>query len=115
MLHLLKKLFKPEKVSSANNANVLVFAELYINPNSDVKVNFTYSDALPDNLIARSLFMLVLYQAANIRVNLITEHSSTQAAYQQIMVDIVSQWPEGGIAETGEFFTSLSFFKIMIS
>lgn len=110
----LKNLFKPKRLGHPKDEDVFVFAELHINPDSEIQVILKYGDILPDNSIARALVFLVLYQAANIRVNLETEPASIQSAYHKMMVDIINHWPEGGTEQAGDFYKSLPFFKEIV-
>lgn len=114
MLRLLKSLFQTKRSIHPRDENVLVFAELKINPDSEVQVNLRYGDTVPDGAVARVLVILALYQAANIYVNLQTEPVSIQSFYQGMMNDILSHWPKAGIEETGAFFRSLPFFTELV-
>lgn len=108
---LLQGLFRAKKVGYPKNRDLYAFADIHMAPDSEVRVNVGFGPVLPPASNGNVLCTLLLYQAVNIRVNLMTEPPLIQEAYPEMMSDILGNWPESRVEEVGHFACTLPYIQ----
>ena len=111
MLNWKELLLRPKKPGYPKKRDVLASALIHMAPDSGVSVDVVFGTVLPRDKDASVLCLLVLYQAVNIWVSLVTEPDIIQDAYPEMMTDILNHWPKSRVQEVGSFAASLPYIQ----